>query len=229
MEQLVKELVMIKKHYEFSSLLRFTHGTRVIVIILLTFTGFYIATPFIVPFVNSEPTNFFYALMRSWHGIFGFLLIGLTIFKFYLFFFDKQSKVELVSFWDFLSPKIWFKQIKYYLLIGKHPHIRGAYNPLQFMAYAGIYLSLVFICITGLILYMHTYHEGFGGLIYDMLRPLEVLLGGLAWVRQIHHICMWVFIIFLPIHIYLSIFNSVYGKEGAIDSIVSGYKWEEKK
>ncbi|MTV29227.1 Ni/Fe-hydrogenase, b-type cytochrome subunit, partial [Nitriliruptoraceae bacterium ZYF776] len=29
--------------------------------------------------------------------------------------------------------------------------------------------------------------------------------------------------------IYLAIFNSVYGKSGAMDSIISGYKWEDDK
>ena len=53
-------------------------------------------------------------------------------------------------------------------------------------------------------------------------------MGSLAMVREIHHISMWFFIVFLPIHIYLAIFNSVYGKSGAMDSIVSGYKWEEE-
>lgn len=219
---------MIKRHYEFSSLLRFTHWVRVVAIIALVFTGFYIADPFISPEVNSEPTGFLYGLMRSWHGIFGFLLIGLTITKVYLFFFDKQSKGERDSFRDFLSPKIWFKQIWYYLLVGKHPHLRGAYNPLQFFTYTALYVALLVICLTGLILYMHTFHDGFGGAIYDLLRPIEALMGGLGVVRQLHHIFMWIFIIFLPIHVYLSVFNSVYGKQGAMDSIISGYKFEEK-
>ena len=220
---------MIKKHYEFSSWLRITHWVRVVAIIILTFTGFYIAVPFIAPALNQgEPNNYLYALMRSWHIIFGFVLIAVSLGKLYLFIFDKQSKVERDSFWDFISPKVWFKQIKYYLLIGKHPHLKGAYNPLQFIAYTGVYIAIIMICITGLILHIHVYHEGIGGLLYDILRPLEVMMGGLAWVRQLHHICMWIFIIFLPIHIYLAVFNSVYGKKGAMDSIVSGYKWEEE-
>jgi Ni/Fe-hydrogenase 1 B-type cytochrome subunit len=230
MEHLVKEIIMIKKHYEFSLSLRLTHWIRVLAIIILTFTGFYIAVPFIAPALNmDEPNNYLYALMRSWHIIFGFLLIAATIGKFYLFIFDKQSKVERASFWDFISPKMWFKQIKYYLLIGSHVPLKGVYNPLQFMAYTGIFVALLVICITGLILHINVYHEGLGGLLYEVLKPLEVILGGLAVVREIHHICMWVFLIFLPIHIYLVIFNSVYGKSGDMDSIISGYKWKEEK
>jgi Ni/Fe-hydrogenase 1 B-type cytochrome subunit len=230
MEHLVKEIIMIKKHYEFSLWLRLTHWIRVLAIIILTFTGFYIAVPFIAPALNmDEPNNYLYALMRSWHIIFGFLLICATIGKFYLFIFDKESKAERVSFWDFISPKMWFKQIKYYLLVGSHVHLKGVYNPLQFMAYTGIFVALLVICITGLILHINVYHEGLGGILYETLKPLEVILGGLAVVREIHHICMWVFLIFLPIHIYLVIFNSVYGKSGDMDSIISGYKWKEEK
>lgn len=230
MEHLVKEIIMIKKHYEFSSWLRITHWVRVLSILILIITGFYIAVPFISPALDmDEPNNYLYALMRSWHIMFGFLLICVTLGKFYLFIFDKQSRTERVSFWDFISPKVWIKQIKYYLLIGKHSHLKGAYNPLQFMAYTGVYFAIILICITGLILHMHVYHEGLGGFLYEILSPVEVLMGGLSMVRQIHHISMWIFIIFLPIHIYLSIFNSIYGKSGAMDSIISGYKWEDKK
>lgn len=223
---------MIKKHYEFSYWLRVTHWVRAIAIVILTVSGFYIAYPFIDPSNSGgEPTNFLNALFRSWHIIFGFLLISVTIGKIYLFIFDKQSQVERASFWDFINPKVWLQQIGYYLLITKHPHGKGVYNPLQFMAYVGVYISILMISLTGLILYVHVYHEGMGGVLYEFMRSLEVLLGGLAWVRELHHIFMWIFIIFLPIHVYLAVFNSVYGKSGAMDSIISGYRWikEDKK
>ncbi|RXJ60839.1 Ni/Fe-hydrogenase, b-type cytochrome subunit [Candidatus Marinarcus aquaticus] len=220
---------MIKKHYEFSVWLRITHWVRALAIVILTFTGFYLGYPFIAPALNmGEPTNFFNALMRSWHQIFGFLLICVTIGKSYLFILDKESKIERVSVKDFLSLKIWINQIKYYLFIGKHPHLKGVYNPLQFVAYVGVYAALFVICLTGVILYVHVYHEGLGGLLYPLMRPIEVLLGGLAMVREIHHIAMWFFIIFLPIHIYLAVFNSIFGEEGSMDSIISGYKWEKE-
>ncbi|TLP40535.1 Ni/Fe-hydrogenase, b-type cytochrome subunit [Arcobacter arenosus] len=223
---------MIKKHYEFSYWLRITHWVRALAIVILTATGFYIAYPFISPaHSGGEPVLFLNALTRSWHVIFGFMLIAVTIGKFYLFIFDKQSKVERDSFWDFINPKIWIQQIGYYLLITKHPHGKGVYNPLQFMAYAGVYISIVMISLTGLILYVHVYHEGMGGFLFDSMRSLEVMMGGLAFVRELHHIFMWIFIIFLPIHVYLAVFNSVHGKQGAMDSIISGYRWikEDKK
>jgi Ni/Fe-hydrogenase 1 B-type cytochrome subunit len=220
---------MIEKKYEYSGWLRITHWIRALSIVVLTVTGFYIAVPFIAPHITNEPVNFMNALFRSWHEIFGFLLICVTIGKIYLFIFDKQSKGERRSFIDFISPKVWIAQIKYYMLVGKHPDGRGVYNPLQFIAYLTVYLALIVVSITGLVLYVHNFHEGLGGALYDMVKPFEIMMGGLAGTRQIHHISMWVFILFLPVHIYMAVFNSVFGKHGTLDSIFSGYLWTHKK
>ena len=220
---------MIEKKYEFSGVLRFNHWIRVVTLLVLVVTGFYIANPFIIPYTTNEPVNFMNALWRYWHIVFGFILVGSTIFKIYLFIFDRQSRNERISFFDFVNPRIWIQQIKYYMLIGKHPHSKGIYNPLQFIAYFIIFVTLILISVTGLILHMHVYHEGLGGMMFDLLRPIEVMFGGLASVREIHHITMWIFLLFIPVHIYMAVYNSVFGKSGAMDSIFSGYSWHKKE
>ena len=219
---------MIEKKYEFSGILRINHWVRVVTMLVLVVTGFYLAKPFLTPYVSDEPVNFMNALWRYWHLVFGFVLIATTLVKIYLFIFDRHSRNERVSFFDFISPRIWIQQIKYYLLIGRHPEGRGIYNPLQFIAYFIVFVTLFLISLTGLILHMHVYHAGLGGFVYDFLRPVEVLMGGLANVREIHHITMWIFLLFIPVHIYMAVFNSVYGKSGAMDAIFSGYTWHKK-
>ncbi|MDY0238645.1 MAG: Ni/Fe-hydrogenase, b-type cytochrome subunit [Campylobacterales bacterium] len=216
-----------KTSYQFSSGLRWTHWIRAIAIFALTATGFYLAYVFVAPGISDEPVLFLNAKMRMWHLVFGFLLIAATIFKIYLFIFDKTSRLERVSLIDFLNPKIWIAQIKYYLFIGKHPKLRGVYNPLQVVAYGSLYFLVILISITGLVLYVHSYHEGLGGFLYDYMRSIEVMMGGLASVREIHHIAMWGILIFVPVHIYMAIFNSIMGKEGSMDSIISGYKFKK--
>lgn len=211
--------------YEFSIGLRLTHWIRAICIVLLVITGYYIAYVFIAPDPSSEPNVFMQAKFRFAHLVAGFILIGATIFKLYLFVIDKKSRKELISVADFLNPKIWIAQIKYYLFLGEHPHLRGVYNPLQFAAYIGFYLLLALICLTGLILHMHVYHGGLGGFIFEILRPFEVMMGGLSEVRTIHHLCTICIIVFVPIHVYMAVFNAVKGKDGAIDAIISGYKF----
>ena len=60
------------------------------------------------------------------------------------------------------------------------------------------------------------------------MRSIEAMLGGLAWVRQLHHIAMWGVILYVVGHVYIAIFNAVFRREGAIDAVFSGMKWREK-
>ena len=218
----------IEQEMEFSAAYRWQHWIRAISIVVLTVTGFYIAVPFIAAEPNPEPTSFMYALFRSWHIIFGFVMTFAVLFKVYLFLFGKKNDIERKAIKDLFNPVIWVKQIGYYLFISKHPKLSGAYNPIQFAAYAGFYVMMALLIVTGFILYVHVYHEGLGGMLYDPMMALEVKMGGLAMVREIHHITMWGVILFVLGHVYMAIFNAVYGKEGAMDAIFSGMKWHKK-
>lgn len=218
-----------KAVYEFSIGLRLTHWLRVLAIVVLVGTGFYLSYVFQSPLSNGEPVNFMQAKYRFAHEVAGFILIACVLFKAYLFFADKQSKREVVSFSDVLKPQIWLEQIKFYLFLGKHPRIKGVYNPLQFVSYVLFYLVIAGIILTGLILYTHVYHNGLAGVLYPILRPIEALFGGLAEVRTWHRILMWAVIVFVCIHIYMAVFNAVKGKDGALDAIFSGYKYEREE
>lgn len=227
MQNVVIENSERKAVYEFSIGLRLTHWLRAISIVVLVGTGFYLSYVFQSPISTGEPMNFMQAKYRFVHEVAGFLLIACVIFKTYLFFTDKVSKKELASFENLLNLKMWIEQIKFYLFLGKHPKIKGVYNPLQFASYILFYLVIAGIILTGLTLYVHVYHDGLGGMLYSILRPIEAMLGGLAEVRTWHRILMWVIIVFVVVHIYMAVFNAIKGKDGALDAIFSGYKYEK--
>ncbi len=220
----------VSKHqavYEFSVGTRLTHWLRVISIIILVGTGFYLSFAFHSPMPsNGEPVSFMQAKYRFAHEVAGFVLIACIIFKCYLFFTDRVSSRERISLENVRSGKIWLEQIKFYLFLGKHPKIKGVYNPLQFVSYTLFYLVIFGIILTGLILYAHSYHEGLGGLL-SVLRPIEAWLGGLAEVRVWHHILMWAVLFFVCVHIYMAVFNTIKGRDGAIDAIFGGYRFEK--
>lgn len=219
-----------KAVYEFSKLTRIFHWIRALAIFVLIATGFYLAYPFLAPNnFTGEPTGFLYASVRSWHLIIGFVLIAITIFRFYLLFFTRECAMERRSVLDFFNPFVWFGILKTYLLFGGHPHLKGTYNPLQFITYLGVFFLIVAISLSGLVLYAHVYHDGLGGMIAPLMKPLEVLCGGIANVRLMHHILTWAFILFIPIHIYMASWNSVKFPGSGVDTIFSGVKFEKEQ
>lgn len=213
---------------EFSGLTRIFHWVRAFSIFGLIFTGFYIAYPFLQSSVSFEPINFLQAYIRSWHLFLGFALISVSIFRLYLFIFDRKSKCERISFSQCFSLKLWIDQIKVYLWVGKHPHIKGAYNPLQFVTYFVLALLVLFISLTGVVLYYNVYHNGLGAVLEVCFKWFEVLCGGLANVRLIHHILMWGFIIFIPIHVYMVVWNSLKYPNGGADAMISGLRYKKE-
>ncbi len=61
------------------------------------------------------------------------------------------------------------------------------------------------------------------------MRVVESWMGGLANVRLIHHISMWAIMVFVVVHVYMAVFNAIKGKDGAIDAIISGYKFPKEQ
>jgi len=45
----------------------------------------------------------------------------------------------------------------------------------------------------------------------------------------VHHITVWGFLIFIPIHIYLVIWSAIRFKHGALDVMFTGYDYHLKK
>lgn len=218
----------LEQHLEFGGATRFLHWVRAFMIIFLIASGFYIAYPFLQPNANSEPTGFLQAYSRAFHCIAGFVLICASIFRVYLFFFARSSNPERTSILQVFNPIIWFKTIGAYLFIAHHPHIKGAYNPLQFCTYLMLGILTLVICVTGVSLYSNVYHSGLGAFSAAWFGWVEIVCGGLANVRAIHHIVTWVFIIFIPVHIYLVIWNSVRYPNGGADAMISGIRYVDK-
>lgn len=75
------------------------------------------------------------------------------------------------------------------------------HNPLQQWTYTGVYVLFTTMVVTGLALYaLYEPRHWF----YRWFMPLNDLIG-IPYVRLVHLIGMWCFIIFAMIHVYLSI------------------------
>ncbi|WP_104747595.1 Ni/Fe-hydrogenase, b-type cytochrome subunit [Helicobacter cetorum] len=215
-------------HKEFSGFVRFFHWVRAISIFMLIATGFYIAYPFLQPKSSFYKEMYFLqAYIRSFHVMFGFLLISALFFRIYLFF-SKESSIERKSFSQVLSLKAWINQMKAYFLISDRPITKGAYNPIQFVAYFTLIALMVLMSLSGVVLYYNVYHAGLGAFLESAFKWFEVLCGGLANVRFIHHLATWGFILFVPVHIYMIFFHSIRYKSAGADAMINGYTYTKE-
>lgn len=221
------ENALFSRMYRFSAEIRWLHWLRMVLITGLIVTGFYLAKPFLTPSPALEPVNFQNALIRFWHVVFGFGLAFVVIMRIFLYYFDEHSsRWERASLQDTINPKAWGQQIKYYLMLGP-PVKRGAYGPIQHVAYMLLMLLLVMQLLTGFILHASNYHDGLGGFLGKILAPLSVWLGGLTGVSNLHYLTMWAIIIFIPIHLYMVFWSANRTPGATMEPMVSGYGFKK--
>jgi Ni/Fe-hydrogenase 1 B-type cytochrome subunit len=213
------ESIVPKK--EWSVAIRYNHWIMAFSIFALIVTGFYIAFPFTL--TQGETVNkFFMGNTRGFHVFFGVLLLFLFVWRLYLAVFSRfhADWKDFFAWTDFTNT---VKQIKFYLLISKEPpEHTHLYGPLQSLAYGGLLFMVFFICLTGLILMGAGYHAGWTALVYPVVKPFEIILGGLATVRYIHHVLTWAFVLFIIVHIYMAFWYDVIFKQGTVSSMISG-------
>jgi len=193
------------------------HWTRVIAIAVLAFTGLYIHWPFIA----GGPESFIMAWMRFFHFVAAYALILGLVVRVYMAFrstFDADWKDFAVIENLKNVPDI----LGYYLFIkGSHKDYRK-YNPLQALAYLGVAAVIIITALTGGALYH--------GSVFGVLKApnsflwVNTLLGGESATRIVHILSMWFFIVFLLIHVYMSIMITMVNKDRSITSIFTGYK-----
>lgn len=166
---------------------RVSHWINLINFIILGITGWLIHSPY-----PGMPMN----LIRNLHFIFMYLLVINGVIRFYYSFFGKHKDYDEILLNTQDLKNIW-PQTKYYLFIGKDPET-GKYNPLQKFAYIAFPIMAMVQVITGAILYWPVQLAGYAG-----------YFGGLATVRSLHYIFMWLFVALVSIHIYL-VFTEAY-------------------
>lgn len=212
---------------EWSASMRINHWSVAIAIFVLIITGFYIAEPFTIS-SGETVDKFFMGNVRYVHILFGTFLIFLSVWRLYLAFFSRFH-ADWKDFLAWTDIKALIQQIKFYLLISKHPEKKYLYGPMQALAYMGCWFMVVVIAVTGLILMGAGYHAGLTSLAACVLKPVEKLLGGLAMVRYIHHIFTWLFILFIIVHIYMAFWYDIVLKQGTVSSMIGGTTYKKIK
>lgn len=200
--------------------LRAMHWAAALSLVVLVVTGFYIGKPYFMT-SGQASKHFLMGWMRFLHFLAAGVFVATAIIR--LYWMLAGNKFER---WRALFPirrQDWanlYKQVKFYLMIQpeKAPHYLG-HNPLQQFSYTGIYVVALLQVVTGFAMYGQSRPGGFWYRLFGWVVPL---LGGIQVAHFVHHLLTWVFIIFIPIHIYLALRADLLERTGTISSILTG-------
>jgi Ni/Fe-hydrogenase b-type cytochrome subunit len=200
--------------------IRAMHWIAAACIVVLVVTGFYIGRPYFYT-SGSATDQFLMGRFRFAHFAAAAVLVATAILRAYWLF--AGNKFER---WRALFPirrRDWenmWKVARAYMFVrvDEAPQYLG-HNPLQQLSYTGIYVLALVQVATGFYLYGLSNP---GGFFFTWFAWVGSLLGGAQIVRFVHHVCTWLWLMFIPIHIYLAVRSDVLHKESTISSIVSG-------
>lgn len=199
---------------------RAMHWAAAASLAVLVVTGLYIGRPYFIT-GGEASAHYLMGLMRFLHFLGAGVLVATAIIRLYWLFAGNEFER-----WRALFPirtRDWVnlvKQVKFYLMIQpeKAPHYLG-HNPLQQLSYTALYGVAFIQVITGFAMYGLSNPSGFWFKLFGWVVPL---FGGIQVLHFVHHILMWVFLIFIPIHVYLAIRADHLERTGTISSIISG-------
>ncbi len=120
--------------------------------------------------------------------------------------------------------------IKHDILLVPEKHadfhnISVGHNGLAIFAYIGLFILTFIMILTGFGLYADTSTWWFPKL-FSWVSPV---FGGDFALRLIHHITMWIILLFVIIHVYLVFYHDWLEGRGEVSSMFSGYKFVRKE
>lgn len=218
--------------YVFGRYVRIAHWIRNGLLIWMVGSGIYIGNPFLARnLVNETSQSFVMAQVRGWHVAAGWLLLAFTLARTYQFLFVRANGKlglgrELRMAPILFNFRAWRDQLAFYFLFRrKHPnYLFSNYGPLQYLTYILLYSSLAIISITGILLASPYVQNGLASFGADLLRPIEVWMGGLSNVRAVHRFTMLWFVFFTLIHVYMAVWNSLRSGNMLIEGMISGFQ-----
>lgn len=214
----------LEREYVWELPVRLAHWLLFFSILVLAATGYYIGHPFIsVP--GEARAHFVMGSMRSVHLYASVVFTLSALVRVYWAFagnaYARWSELVPVSRQRWQS----FRQafLFYTFLSGRSVEYLG-HNALAGLTYAGIFAVYFVMMASGFALYTVYASPSSPMQLFGFLIPL---FDGLQVARLIHHIGMWVIIVFAVAHVYFPVLYSIIERNGVFDSIFSGYKFRE--
>ena len=218
--------VGLERVYIWELPVRLAHWLLFFSILVLAATGYYIGHPFISA-PGAASAHFIMGSMRSVH-LYASVVFTLSALVRVYWAFAGNSYAR----WSELIPvsrQRWrsFRQaLLFYTFLSRESVDYLGHNALAGLTYAGIFAVYFVMMATGFALYTVYASPSSPMQVFGFLIPL---FDGLQVARLIHHIGMWVILIFAVAHVYFPVLYSIIERNGVFDSIFSGFKFQERR
>lgn len=210
--------------YVYEAPVRLWHWTNAAAITILAITGYLIGSP--LPTLPGEASqHYVMGTIRFLHFSAGYIFAIGFLFRIYWAFVGNHHARQLfiLPFWRRSYWVELWEEACWYLFLEKKPKKYVGHNPLaQFAMFFAIGLGSIFMIFTGFALYS----QGTGpGSWQDRLFGwvIEVSGGGMN-VHTLHHLGMWVIVIFVIIHVYAAIREDIVSRQSMVSTMISGVR-----
>lgn len=198
---------------------RFTHWINFLSIIILSVTGFYVGRPF----MHAVSANqYIMGWMRFLHYVAAYAFLMSLIIRIYWAF--AGNKYASWRVWFPFTPERW-KDLKdaakFYLFISKKPPYAVGHTALAGLTYFLVFLIFAFEIASGFAMYSVTHK----GVIWTLLGGWLLGVMDIQYLRLLHHLAMYVILVFALVHVYIAWMLDSVEKNGLMGSIFGGHKF----
>lgn len=206
---------------------RIYHWGTALAVFVLAATGLAIGAPLALLETGEAYGNYWFGTVRFLHFAAAWVFFFMFLLRLYWFVMGNQyarwsAFVPLGRFRTYVRD-LWAVIETDVLQIRKPPLDFVGHNPVAATTYLVIFLLTIFQIATGFALYAPMSHAW----IPSLFAWVTPIFGTDLEVRAWHHAVMWVFIVFVAIHVYLVIFHDVVEARGELSAMVGGSRFVE--
>jgi Ni/Fe-hydrogenase 1 B-type cytochrome subunit len=210
--------------YVYELPVRIWHWVTAASILVLLTTGLLIAYP-LPSSMGEASSRFLMGYVREVHYITGYIITLAFVVRLYWVFAGNRHAQQI--FWlPITSGAYWndvWQEIRWYTFLRKRPEKHIGHNPLARLTMFAIFvLPLILMIVTGMALYAEGQADGH--IVRTLFGWMHASFTGME-LRFLHHVGMWLIVVFTLIHVYTSIREEIMGRTSTISSIVSGKRF----
>jgi Ni/Fe-hydrogenase 1 B-type cytochrome subunit len=210
---------------------RIFHWINFLCILALTITGFLIADPPALMSGAEANDQYWFGTVRYVHFVAAYIFTFNFIYRL-IWGFVGNKYIRWKAFWPFTKQR-WHNlmcTLRVDILLRKpvdeHAHMMSVgHNQLAYSSYIFFYVLCIVQVFTGFALYADTSSWWFP----QLFEWFKVVMGGDINTRILHHVVMWLMIIFTVVHVYLVLFHDWLEGRGIISSMFGGYKFIKRE